>query len=325
MTRTSPKVGYSSRIVYVALAGNTLVAISKFIAAGITGSSAMLSEGFHSLVDITNEVLLLYGLRRASKKPDDEHPLGYGREIYFWSFVVALLIFTAGAGASLYEGVSHILHPEPIKHAHVTYIVLGLAALFEGASWVYTLHKFRGGRPYAEVFRLIVRSKDPPTFIVLLEDSAALIGILIAFLGVHFSVTLQQPMLDGIASVCIGVTLAFTAWLLARETKGLLIGEAADRSTRESMLRIAGNVQGIVRVNGLLSVHVSPTEIVAAVSIEMEDALRTPDIEQVVIELEQRIREAHPNVTAVFVKPQTPGRYQQVSTLASSTMPASDK
>ncbi len=310
MAHSSPNNGRSSSsIVYVALAGNILVAISKFIAAGITGSSAMLSEGFHSVVDITNEVLLLHGLRRGAMLPDDEHPLGYGREIYFWSFVVALLIFTAGAGASFYEGVTHILNPEPIRDVHVTYIVLALAAVFEGVSWWYTLRKFRGGRSHAEVFRLIVRSKDPPTFIVLLEDSAALLGIFIAFLGVHFSVAWQQPILDGIASLCIGVVLALTAMLLARETKGLLIGEAANRNTRESMLRIAAGMRGIVRANGVLSVHVSPGEIVAAMSIEFEDNLRTPEIEQIVIELEQRIKHTHPEVLSVSVKPQTPDSY----------------
>jgi len=308
---TAKKNGHASRIVYVALVGNALVAVSKFSAAAITGSSAMLSEGFHSVVDITNEILLLYGLHRADARPDDEHPLGYGREIYFWSFVVALLIFTAGAGASFYEGVTHIMHPEPVRDAHVTYIVLALAAVFEGVSWVYTLHKFRKGRPYAEVFRLVVHSKDPPTFIVLLEDSAALAGILIAFLGVHYSVTLQRPELDGIASLCIGATLALTAMLLARETKGLLIGEAADRKTRTSMLQIAGSVHGVVRANGVLTVHVSPGEIVAAMSIEFEDALHTPEIEQAVIELERRISRAHPEVISVSVKPQTPRRYRQ--------------
>lgn len=324
MARISSNKGHSSRIVYVALVGNILVAISKFIAAGLTGSSAMLSEGFHSIVDIANEALLLYGLHRAARKPDDEHPLGYGREIYFWSFVVALLIFTVGAGASFYEGITHILRPAPIRDVHVTYIVLGLATVFEGASWLYTLSKFRGGRRYAEVFRLVVRSKDSPTFIVLLEDSAALVGILIAFLGVHFSVTLQQPILDGIASLCIGVTLALTALLLARETKGLLIGEAASRATRQSMLRIAGGIHGIVRANGVLSVHVSPGEIVAAMSIEFEDGLRTPEIEQAVVELERRIKHAHPEVSSVSVKPQTPGRYQNERTAAPEAPAASE-
>lgn len=323
MARASAGHTQSSRIVYVALAGNSLVAISKFIAAGMTGSSAMLSEGIHSVVDITNEVLLLYGLRRGSMQPDDEHPLGYGREIYFWSFVVALLIFTAGAGASIYEGVTHMLNPEPIKDVHVTYIVLGLAALFEGASWVYTLHTFRRGRRYSELFSLIVRSKDPPTFIVLLEDSAALLGILIAFLGVHYSVALQAPMLDGIASLCIGAVLAMTAMLLARETKGLLIGEAASRSTRASMLRIAEGTEGIVSANGVLSVHVSPNNIVTALSIEFEDQLRTSDIEAIVVKLEQAIKQAHPEVSSLSVKPQTPRRYRQARGFSAVPIPSS--
>lgn len=241
-----------------------------------------------------------------SKKADDEHPLGYGREIYFWSFVVALLLFTAGAGASIYEGIVHIMHPHPIENPLVTYIVLGLATLFEGSSWVYALKNVKGKRKYSEVFGLIVRSKDPPTFIVLLEDSAALIGILIAFLGVYFSVRLQLPVLDGLASIFIGITLGLTALLLARETKGLLIGESPGKSVRESILRIAGQTPGIVRANNVVSVHVSPQEIMAALSVEFEDALRAPEIEAVVINLENRLREVMPEVTSVFVKPETP-------------------
>ncbi|KAA0911543.1 cation diffusion facilitator family transporter [Pusillimonas sp. ANT_WB101] len=305
MARVRIKTTSSSRVVYLALAGNALVAVSKFVAAAVTGSSAMLSEGFHSVVDTLNQVLLLYGMHRGRKKADDEHPLGYGREIYFWSFVVALLLFTAGAGASIYEGIVHIMHPHPIENPLVTYIVLGLATLFEGSSWVYALKNVKGKRKYSEVFGLIVRSKDPPTFIVLLEDSAALMGILIAFLGVYFSVTLQLPVLDGLASIFIGITLGLTALLLTRETKGLLIGESPGKNVRESILRIAGQTPGIVRANNVVSVHVSPREIMAALSVEFEDALRAPEIEAVVINLENRIRAAMPEVTSVFVKPET--------------------
>lgn len=305
MARAAVTHTESSRIVYVALIGNILVAISKFVAAGMTGSSAMLSEGIHSLVDITNELLLLYGLRRGSRKPDEEHPLGYGREIYFWSFVVALLIFTAGAGASIYEGITHILRPRPIENAHITYIVLGLAALFEGVSWVYTVRTFGQGKKYSEIFSLIVRSKDPPAFIVLLEDSAALLGIFVAFLGVYFSVRLDAPVLDGFASLCIGAILAVTAMLLARETKGLLIGEAADRSTRRSIWKIAEKMPGIVNVNGVLTVHVSPNNIVAALSIKFDDDLRIAELEPIVVKLERAIKHRHPEVSSVSLMPET--------------------
>ena len=298
-------------VVVVALIGNALVAISKFVAAGMTGSSAMLSEGIHSVVDTTNELLLLYGMHRGSAAPDHEHPLGYGREVYFWSFVVALLIFTLGAGVSTYEGVVHILNPHPIEDPNVSYVVLGLALLFEGASWTLTLRKFKGKRKYTDLFKLIVRSKDPPTFIVLLEDSAALVGIVIAFMGIYLSVSLDSPMLDGLASIFIGLTLGLTATVLARETKGLLIGEAANQKTRDSILRLATEMEGIANANGVLSVHVAPEEILVALSIEFEDRLRAPEIEALVIELERRIRAEHPAVIAVFVKPQASGRFEQ--------------
>lgn len=201
----------SYSVVYVALLGNVLVAISKFIAAAMSGSSAMLSEGVHSVVDTANEGLLLYGIHRGSVRPDDEHPLGYGREVYFWSFVVALLIFMIGAGVSIYEGISHIANPHPIKDAYLSYIVLGVAAVFEGSSWVYALRKFKGSKPYRDLPQMVIRSKDPPTFIVLLEDSAALIGLTIAAVGIYFSIALNQPWIDGAASILIGIMLGLVA------------------------------------------------------------------------------------------------------------------
>jgi len=271
----------------------------------------MLSESIHSVVDIANELLLLYGMRKASVRPDREHPLGFGREVYFWSFVVALLIFTLGAGVSTYEGVVHILDPHIIEDANVSYIVLGLALLFEGTSWTVTLRKFKGKRKYSDLFKLVIRSKDPPTFIVLLEDSAALIGIAIAFMGIYLSIHLNQPELDGVASILIGITLGLTAAVLARETKGLLIGEAANEKTRDSILKLATEIEGIANANGVLSVHVAPQEILVALSIEFEDRLRTPEIEALVIELERRIRVKHPAVIAVFIKPQASGRFEK--------------
>lgn len=298
--------GNSSRtIIYVALAGNLLVAVTKFVAAAWTGSSAMLSEGIHSLVDTGNEILLLYGMRRSAGGPDHDHPLGHGREIYFWSFVVALLIFTLGAGVSIYEGVTHVLHPQAIRNAHVNYAVLALSALFEGISWWFTVRKFKQGKPDISLFRAVRRSKDPPSFIVLLEDSAALVGLLIAFAGVYCSVALKLPVLDGIASVLIGLVLAATALILARETKGLLIGESAHQSTLDSILRIAGDVHGVVHAHHLVTVHLAPQQILAALSLEFTDEFRSPDIEACVIELEKRVLAKHPAIVALFIKPQT--------------------
>ncbi|AMO96090.1 cation diffusion facilitator transporter family protein [Collimonas fungivorans] len=305
--------GNSSRtIIYVALAGNLLVAVTKFVAAAWTGSSAMLSEGIHSLVDTGNEILLLYGMRRSAGGPDRDHPLGHGREIYFWSFVVALLIFTLGAGVSIYEGVTHVPQPQAIQDVHVNYAVLALSALFEGSSWWFTLRKFKQGRPGIGLLPAVRRSKDPPSFIVLLEDSAALVGLLIAFAGVYCSVTLKLPVLDGIASILIGLVLAATALILARETKGLLIGESAHQSTLDSILRIAGDVDGVVHAHHLVTVHLAPQQILAALSLEFTDEFRSPDIEACVIELEKRVLEKHPSVVALFIKPQTSHHVKQI-------------
>jgi cation diffusion facilitator family transporter len=300
----------SKAVVHAALAGNVLVAATKLFAALWTGSSAMMSEAVHSFVDSGNEVLLLYGLRRAARPPDAQHPLGYGRELYFWSFIVALLVFALGAGVSIYEGIGHIRQPEPISEPFVNYVVLAAALVFEGASWVISLRQFRGAKGtlgYYEAFR---RSKDPPSFMVLFEDSAALAGILIAGLGTFAAVQLQQPVIDGYASVLIGVVLAAIALLLARESKSLLIGERADRPLGDSILRIAGAEPSVTRANGVLTMQLAPDQIVAALSLDFEDHLTAGHIEEAVLEIERKVRASHPQVVTLFVKPQTDKSYQ---------------
>jgi cation diffusion facilitator family transporter len=303
---------YSSRkVIYAAIVGNLLVALTKFGAATWTGSSAMLSEGIHSVVDTGNEVLLLYGLRRATIGPDREHPLGYGREIYFWSFVVALLVFAVGAGFSFYEGIAHVMRPTPIQNPAANYVVLSLSALFEGSTWWIALRNFKGEKPYGDVFGAVHDSKDPPSFMVLFEDSAALIGLLVAFAGTYLSVTLKLPVLDGVASILIGFVLAVTAALLARETKGLLIGERANQSIVDAITQLAEEIDGIAHANGILTVHLAPRQIVAALSLEFADELRTPEIEAKVSELERRVCQLHPEVVAFFVKPQSPSGFKE--------------
>ena len=295
----------SRNVIYAAIAGNLLVAASKFAAAAVTGGSAMLSEGVHSLVDTGNSILLLYGMDRANRLPDESHPLGYGREIYFWSFIVAVLVFALGAGVSLYEGIAHLLHPEPIKYPSVNYAVFAASAVFDGTTWLIALWSFKGERRYREIPRAIHESKDPPSFINLFEDSAALIGLLIAVGGTYFSIRFGLPWLDGLASVLIGLVLATTALLLAIETMGLLIGEPADTAIVKSIRNIAMQMDGVANANGILTVHLAPKQIVAALSLEFDDDLKTTDIEEKVAELERRLKTAHPMVIAVFVKPQS--------------------
>jgi cation diffusion facilitator family transporter len=295
----------SKTAVYGALAGNVLVAATKLGAALWTGSASMMSEAIHSFVDTGNEILLLYGMRRASRRPDVVHPLGYGRELYFWSFIVALLIFALGAGVSIYQGVLHVQQPEPISDPRVNYVVLALAFVFEGISWLISLRQFRaskGDLGYYEAFR---GSKDPPSFMVLFEDSAALVGIVLAAGGTYGASALGMPVMDGVASILIGVVLGAVSVLLARESKSLLIGERADARLAASVLRIAAAEHGVESANGVLTTQLAPDQIVAALSIDFEDALAARDVEAIVQRIEQNVRAAHPNVVALFVKPQT--------------------
>jgi cation diffusion facilitator family transporter len=298
------KIGTVSAV-WAALIGNLLVALAKFVAAAVSGSSAMLSEAVHSLVDTVNEVLLLYGIARSTRPADRQHPLGYGRELYFWSFVVALLIFALGAGVSAYEGVNHVLNPEPIERPVLIYIVLGVSFAFEAVSWWISLRAFgstRRNRGWWEAFR---RSKDPPAFIVVFEDSAALLGILVAAAGTSLTVHTQDPRWDGVASLVIAGILAGVAALLARESKALLIGERADPALSYAILHTAASIPGVCRANSIVTIQIAPHSVVATLSLDFFDYLRAPEIERAVADLESRIRSAYPEVSALFVKPQS--------------------
>lgn len=269
----------------------------------------MLSEAVHSLVDTTNEILLLYGIHRSARPPDATHPLGHGRELYFWSFVVALLIFALGAGVSFYEGIAHIIAPVPIENVSVTYIVLSLSAIFEGYSWSIALAEVRrrkGKLGYIEAAR---RSKDLTVYTVLLEDSAALTGIIIAFLGIAISQWTGLAVFDGMASIGIALVLAGTATFLATESKALLIGEPASPKLEEAVLQLAAQDPAIHRANGLITVHLGPSQIVAALSAEFRDAMTAPQIEQCVERIELEIKSQFPAITMLYVKPQTAERW----------------
>lgn len=299
----------SKRVIYAALAGNLLIAVTKFVAAFFTGSSAMLSEGVHSLVDTGNGSLLLYGMYRANRPPDRSHPLGHGRELYFWSFIVALLVFALGAGVSFYEGVVHMMKPEPIRNVTVTYVVLGLSILFEGGSWFVALKEFRTTKGRLGYYEAVRVSKDPSVFTVLFEDTAALLGLVIALAGIAAAQYFEMPVLDGAASIGIACVLGLTAVFLARESKGLLMGEAASPEIQKKLFRIAAADPAVRGVNGILTIHIGPTQIVANLSLEFEDATLAPEIEACVERLESAIRAQIPEVTTVFVKPQTPATF----------------
>lgn len=303
----SSETAASKKVIYAAIAGNLLIAVTKFAAAIFTSSSSMLSEAVHSLVDTGNGGLLLYGYQRSLREPDDKHPLGYGRELYFWSFIVAILVFAIGASVSIYQGVNHIINPVLIENVGVNYFVLALSAVFEGGSWWVAWKRFgklRGRRSYWQTF---VESRDPPSFMVLFEDTAALIGIAVAALGIFAAVELNMPVLDGVGSVTIGLILAVTAFFLARESKELIIGERASDEFVISIMALSEQVCGVNSASSALTVHLAPDQIVVALSLEFDDELRTPEIESRVVTLERLISEKHPEVVSLFVKPQTRG------------------
>jgi cation diffusion facilitator family transporter len=303
--------GGSKMVIYAALAGNLAIALTKFAAAFFTGSSAMLSEGVHSLVDTGNGGLLLYGMHRAARPANRAHPLGHGRELYFWSFIVALLVFALGAGVSFYEGIVHIMAPEPAANVKVNYIVLGLSFLFEGSSWMVALKEFRREKGTQGWLQAVQSSKDPSVYTVLFEDSAALLGLIVAFAGILAAEMLEMPELDGAASIGIALILGATAIFLARESKGLLIGEPASPEVQRKVLAIAQQDPAVQRANGVLTVHLGPQEIVAGLSIEFEDHLAAPEIEACVERIEARLKREMPEITRLFVKPQTTGTWEQ--------------
>jgi len=292
----------ATRIIVAALIGNSLIAVTKFAAAAYTGSSAMLSEGVHSVVDTGNQILLLFGLKQSRKPADEDFPFGHGKEVYFWSFVVAIMIFAVGAGVSIYEGVTRIITPHTVENVFVNYIVLGLAMIFEGAAWYFAFREFgrvKGSRGYIDA---VQRGKDPTFFVVLFEDSAAMLGLAVAFLGVWLGDVTGNSIFDGIASIIIGLILGGAAAWLAYETKGLLIGERANREVVDGIRGLARALPEARHVNEVLTMHIGPEFILVNISIDFADNLRAGDIEAAVSRLDRQIKAGFANVKRVFVE-----------------------
>lgn len=296
--------GDSKLVIYAALAGNAAIAVTKFIAAAYTGSSAMLSEAIHSVVDTGNQVLLLFGLARSHRPPDAQHPFGYGMEVYFWSFVVAILIFGLGAGISFYEGLRHMADPEPVSNYFVNYLVLGFAIVFEGGAWLMAYRAFNRIRGERSVFQAVRRSKDPAMFTVLFEDSAALLGLFIALAGLLASQHLGWHRADGAASIGIAIVLALAAAGLAFETRSLLIGEAASRSTRDAIRTMIAEEPAVDTLNELRTIHLGPENVLLNASIDYRDTTRLAEVEATVTRLEARIRETFPEIKHIFLEAQ---------------------
>lgn len=323
----------SKTVIYAAMAGNALITITKFVASMLTGSSAMLTEAIHSLVDTGNQVLLLWGLKKAKQPPSEEFPFGHGKEIYFWSFVVAILIFALGAGISCYEGIKHLLEaiqdPSHVEYKDptVNYIVLGFALIFEGGALFFAWKEFKKHKGEMGYFEAIRHGKDPTMFLVLFEDSAAMLGLLVAFVAVTLTHLLKNPYIDGSASIIIGLILAGVAAILARETKGLIIGESASRPVKQAIRAIVKEEPGVQQINELVAVHMGPESIIVTMSLDMEDSLTVSAVEEVTNRLNTRIRETFPDqVRRVFIEIESFAAHQAQIQAASRPNPlASDE
>ena len=301
---SAAKEGESNLVLFSALAANLGIAVAKFIAAAITGSSSMLTEGFHSVVDSLNQILLLYGQRQGRKPPDEAHPFGYGRELYFWSFVVAILIFAVGAGVSIFEGWAHIKQPEPLSNPLINYIVLGVAFAMEGGSWFVAMREFAAANRTGGWWRAVRRSKDPAGFIVLFEDTAALAGLVIAGVGVWASHAFHDPRIDGAASIVIGVLLGVVAAFLAREAKGLLIGEGASPEIVARVRAIVDGNPAITTVNHVRTIHTAPTSIFVAISADFRDSLTMGEAETLIEQIEADLKRAIPELSSIYIRPE---------------------
>lgn len=295
----------SKKAIYAALAGNGMIALTKFFASAYTGSSAMFSEAIHSVVDTGNQILLLYGIKRSERPADKTHPFGYGMEVYFWSFVVAILLFGLGSGVSIYEGISKIQNPHPVTNPFVNYIVIGFAIIFETIAFSVAYRELRKTKGSQSLIKAIRTSKDPTIFTVLFEDFAALLGLMVAGLAIYLGEVLNLPILDGIASVIIGLILALTASLLAFECKGLLCGEAANDQIVAGIEDIVKGETDVLYINEILTMHLGPQDILLNISLDFKDAMSSRNVQTTISELETSIKSKFPEIKRVFIEAQS--------------------
>jgi cation diffusion facilitator family transporter len=304
----------SKKVIVAALIGNGLIAITKFAAATWTGSSAMLSEGIHSLVDTGNQGLLLYGMSRSSRPADEKHPFGYGVELYFWAFVVAILIFAVGAGVSIYEGIHKIIDPHPMSDPYINYIVLTLALIFESFAFAVAFKEFRRRKGDRGWWQAVRESKDPAVFTVLFEDSAAMAGLIIAFVGIYLSQATGLAWIDGATSLVIGCILGLTALVLAIETKGLLIGEGASPKLIKSVREVVQGHDNIVKINEILTLHRGAEDVLLVLSLDFKNDLKAGDVEAQLYKMEQDILNKCHTIKRVVIELQSKADYARLRT-----------
>jgi cation diffusion facilitator family transporter len=296
----------SRTAVIAAIVGNGAIAAIKFVAGAMTGSSAMISEGIHSVVDTGNGGLIFHGLRRGARPPDAAHPFGHGMEVFFWSLIVAVSIFGIGGGMSIYEGAVHIRHPAPLENPLINYIVLAAAVVFEAISFSVAWSAFRKHRKGRRTLVAIHHAKDPSLFTVLFEDSAALLGLVVAFLGVFLSHLYDEPLIDGVASVVIGIILVCAAAWLAYESKSLLVGEAAEPELVAAVKEIALADPAVIGLGAVLTMHLGPREVLLNIEVQFKPGLAVEDIHAAIHRIEGHISDPFPEVTRVFVEVKAP-------------------
>lgn len=294
----------ANKSIYSALAANLLIAVTKFIAGSFTNSSSMIAEGIHSTVDTTNQILLLYGLKRSLKAPDKYRPFGYGKELYFWSFIVSIMIFGLGGVLSISQGITHMRHPEPLGNPWWNYLVLGLSFIFEGTSLIIAIKEFDKTRNGISWWKAIIKSKDPSGFLVLFEDGAAVLGLLIVFVFMVLSHNLNMPFLDGLASILVGLLLVFVSFILARESRSLLMGEGFTPETQQKIENFIKQDQDVISLISQLSTYQSPKEVLLMLIIEFDENLSTKNITSAIERLRANIKSTFPLVKFVIIQPQ---------------------
>jgi cation diffusion facilitator family transporter len=302
--------------IYSALAANLLISITKFVAGAFSNSAAMISEGIHSLVDTVNQVLLLYGLKQSKKPADALRPFGYGKELYFYSFIVSILIFGLGGGISIYQGVTHVLHPEPLGDPTWNYVVLVLSILFEGTSLLIAAKEFNASRGELTWWDAIVRSKDPSNFLVLFEDGAAVSGLLVVILCIFLGHHYDMPELDGLGSIFVGLILVMVSIILARESRSLLMGESIMPENQRKIIAIAEQDEAVQKVQHLLSTYQAPEVIVLMLVITFKDHLETTEITLAIDRIRKSIKQTYELVQFVIIQPESleeaSGEYQNL-------------
>ncbi|OOQ61781.1 cation diffusion facilitator family transporter [Mucilaginibacter pedocola] len=295
----------SHKTIYAALAANLLIAVTKFIAGAISNSAAMIAEGVHSLVDTVNELLLLLGLHRSKKKPDASHPFGYGKELYFWSFIVSIMIFGLGGGISIYQGIAHIIKPEEMGDPTVNYIVLGLSIIFEGTSLIIAIKQFNQVRGTTPFWEAVVKSKDPSSFLVLFEDAAAVAGLFIVMIFVYLSHAFNKPYLDGVASLLVGLILVVVSAILARESRSLLMGEGVSSTTRDKICHLVEGNEQVIKVQHILSTYQSPTEVLMMLIVAFKEDMDTGELNVAIDRIRDQVKAEFEFVRFIMIQPES--------------------